>query len=195
MLITITGPTCSGKSTLEKEFVSRFNCNKITSFTTRPMRNGEVDTLDYFFLKEPPPFSEVVEQVEYNGNYYGIMKSEVEKARGAVTVVVVEPHGVQQVESYCAANDIKIFKVFVDQALPVLVERFLRRSCGDIASNLKLSDYYAQRLISLIHEHETWYNPLMYDALLTGDSLVSQLRNYLINFEFGEQENREEECK
>ncbi len=180
MLITITGPTCSGKSTLERDLVKKHGVNKITSFTTRPMRGGEVDTLDYFFLKELPPFSEVVEQIEYNGNYYGILKSEVEKARGKTTLVVVEPHGAQQVESYCAANDIEIFKVFVDQPIQVLVERFLRRSCGDIAGNLKLSEYYSQRLISLIDEHETWYNPLLYDALLTGDSLVSQLEQYAI---------------
>ncbi len=180
MLITITGPTCAGKSTFEKDLVSSKGWSRITSFTTREPRQGEVDGVDYFFLKEPPPEVDVVEQVEYNGKFYGILKSEVEKARTKNTVVVVEPNGATQLESYCAENDILIFKIFITQPSVVLVERFLSRSIPDLEKDPSLLEYYSKRLVSLLQEHETWYNPLVYDVLLVGQGkeLMEQLVVY-----------------
>lgn len=180
MLITITGPACAGKSTFEKELVSNKGWNRITSFTTREPRQGEVDGVDYFFLEEPPPESDVVEQVEYNGKFYGILKSELEKARTKNTVVVVEPNGATKLESYCAENDILVFKIFITQPSAVLVKRFLSRSVPDLAKNPSLIEYYSERLVSLLQEHETWYNPLLYDALLVGqgEDLMEQLKIY-----------------
>jgi guanylate kinase len=49
ILLTITGPTCAGKTTLQRLLVAR-GMQEIVSFTTRPPREGEVDGKDYWFV-------------------------------------------------------------------------------------------------------------------------------------------------
>ena len=56
------------------------------SATTRPMRSGERDAIDYYFLSREK-FQELIDEgalIEYEaifGNFYGTPKSEVERAR------------------------------------------------------------------------------------------------------------------
>lgn len=174
MLITLTGPTCSGKSTLEKTLVNNFGWSKIVSFTTRQMRHGEVDGQDYYFLKECPPDDQLVDKVDFNGNFYGILKSEVSRAETEIKVVVVEPHGVEQLTEYCQKNNIPLFKVFVGQTLEVLIARFLDRYAFDEKRN---PDYYVQRFLSMIEEFNTWYNPFLFDMLITGqDNMEGRIK-------------------
>ncbi|WP_293643879.1 hypothetical protein [Thiolapillus sp.] len=41
MIITITGPSCSGKSTLQAQLVETYGATPIPTVTTRPPRKGE----------------------------------------------------------------------------------------------------------------------------------------------------------
>ena len=55
------------------------------SATTRPIRNGEVNGKDYFFLTKPEfeeriRIGDLVERENIYGNYYGTLKSEVNRA-------------------------------------------------------------------------------------------------------------------
>lgn len=78
LLIVLSGPSGVGKGTVRKEiFDDPTTSYKYSiSMTTRNMREGEVDGVDYFF-KTKEEFEaliqedQFIEYAEYVGNYYG----------------------------------------------------------------------------------------------------------------------------
>ncbi len=85
-LIVLSAPSGSGKTTIAREVLKRNSSLRFSvSATTRPMRRGEVNGEDYFFL-EPEEFrrrvdlGEFVEWEEIYGNLYGTLQSEVDAA-------------------------------------------------------------------------------------------------------------------
>lgn len=95
-MIVLLGESASGKSWIEKQLV---NCGyeKIVSYTTRPMRAGEVDGFDYHYISEEE-FKRLnsenffSEYTRYNGWSYAIAREDCLDNR----VVVVEPFGFRQ---------------------------------------------------------------------------------------------------
>lgn len=78
LLIVFSGPSGVGKGTVRKEIFSTPNhaFEYSISATTRPMREGEVDGVDYHFIsrekfKKMIEQGEMLEYAEYVGNYYG----------------------------------------------------------------------------------------------------------------------------
>ena len=85
-LVVISGPSGSGKGTVLKElFALTDNKYKYSvSATTRSPREGETDGVNYYFLSHGEFFKktsdgDMLEYVEYSGNYYGTPKKPVEK--------------------------------------------------------------------------------------------------------------------
>lgn len=77
-LFCITGPSGSGKTSIMREVMD----NELTSFTTRPMREGEVDGKDYIFIKEEQfqnmlDSGALAEHTGYGGNHYGLTLEEL----------------------------------------------------------------------------------------------------------------------
>ncbi|REI29318.1 guanylate kinase [Staphylococcus felis] len=78
LLIVLSGPSGVGKGTVRKRIFddSTTSYKYSISMTTRPMREGEQDGVDYFF-KTREAFEQLIEQdefieyAEYVGNYYG----------------------------------------------------------------------------------------------------------------------------
>ena len=76
--IILCGPTASGKTYISEK-LQKAGCKLEVSFTSRPIRKGEIDGKDYHFLTEDV-FEEMInegdfyEWVEYDGNYYGTGK-------------------------------------------------------------------------------------------------------------------------
>jgi guanylate kinase len=87
-LVVIAGPSGSGKTTVAREILSRNPSFRFSvSATTRPIRAGEVDGKDYFFLTHAEfvrrrEAGEFVESEEIYGDLYGSLKVEVERALG-----------------------------------------------------------------------------------------------------------------
>ena len=75
-MIVITGASATGKTETARVLSTLFNIKKVVTHTTRPMRKGETDGVDYHFvskeeflkLKDEDYF---VETTTYNNNYYG----------------------------------------------------------------------------------------------------------------------------
>ena len=96
MILMIVGESACGKSTVEKVLRRDYDYNKIISYTTRPMREGEVNGIDYHFLSEDE-FDRL--QIEdkfaeigiYNNWKYG---SATEDFVGNI-VIVLTPHGMR----------------------------------------------------------------------------------------------------
>ena len=49
----VLGKSCSGKDTIFKKLKEdrELNLNTVTGYTTRPMREGEINGVEYFFCK------------------------------------------------------------------------------------------------------------------------------------------------
>ena len=113
-MIVLVGPSASGKTEAAKLLYSIYGIKKVITHTTRPMRIGEKDDVDYHFvskeeflkLKEKNYF---IETTLYNDNYYGTSKSEVSDNK----VLIVDPNGVKSILSL---NDprIIIFRLNAD---------------------------------------------------------------------------------
>ena len=80
-VIALYGASGSGKDTILKWVVSHYpKLHLIVSCTTRPMRDGEVDGLDYHFVTEEEMMEqilsgEMLEATEFRGWFYGTQTS------------------------------------------------------------------------------------------------------------------------
>jgi guanylate kinase len=87
-VFVVTGPSGAGKGTLIKLLLPRFpELEPAVSATTRPQRPGEEDGAHYWFLGREEfdrrvEAGEFLEWVDYVGNRYGTLRSEIERLRG-----------------------------------------------------------------------------------------------------------------
>lgn len=180
-IITLTGPSCAGKSTLENR-LAQLHFSKAVSTTTRPMREGEVDGRDYHFISREGFDRQLkegrfVEHVEFGGNHYGLSVEEVESlARlGHPIVVVCEPIGQKQIVAFCKKQSWQCFSVFVNGSMRLIAERFLARFADEIAfetgtvTKIKTATY-ATRLREMMTTERGWtfeaQNTATYDYVI-----------------------------
>ncbi|WP_187117190.1 guanylate kinase [Clostridium mediterraneense] len=96
VLIVISGPSGAGKGTICKALLEKHKEISLSvSATTRNPRCGEVDGVNYHFLKKEDFLARVeaddfLEYAEVYGNYYGTPKSNVEKILESGTDVILE---------------------------------------------------------------------------------------------------------
>jgi guanylate kinase len=119
-LFIVSGPSGSGKTSIMRNLLS----NELLSFTTRPMRKGEVDGVDYEFISQDTfdrKFNngELVEHTTYvgNGYNYGLTENELfSKLDKGDAFFVCDAIGGQQIydlwsEQY--SNKINLVRVFL----------------------------------------------------------------------------------
>lgn len=103
-LIIISGTTCAGKDTIVKKLLDiNKNICKSTSYTSRPIRPGEIDGKHYYFV-DRGTFEDKINnddfleyaQVQY-GDYYGTPKREVIELleSGKDVILVIDVQGAQ----------------------------------------------------------------------------------------------------
>ena len=102
-MIVLVGASASGKTEIAKELGRLFGIKKAVTHTTRSPRLGETNHVDYHFVSKEEFLSlkakdAFVETTEYNGNYYGCSKAEIDVDK----VVIVDPSGLR---SFLALND------------------------------------------------------------------------------------------
>ena len=97
LLIVISGPSGVGKGTVRKALFEMKNHNLTysVSMTTRKMRPGEVDGIDYYFttkeeFEEGIKNNKFLEYAEFVGNYYGTPLDKVNEKLDAGNEVVLE---------------------------------------------------------------------------------------------------------
>lgn len=98
MIFAIMGHTGSGKTTLANELNEKFDIPVITTHTDRPMRDGEVDGIDYHFKEigkiTPDKYVCIREfWTVYRDEpfVYGLLKEDIEKFKHCI--IVVDPRG------------------------------------------------------------------------------------------------------
>jgi guanylate kinase len=95
-VFVVTGPSGAGKGTLIARVSPRFRELAVAvSATTRPQRPGEEDGVHYYFLTREEfdrriDAGEFLEWVDYVGNRYGTLLSEVDRLRAAGKAPLLE---------------------------------------------------------------------------------------------------------
>lgn len=189
-VVTITGPSCSGKSTLARGLACH-GIHEVKSFTTRKPRADE-GTMGvnraYDFLTEEQveaiPEDQLIELVRFNGNYYGNTVSQLRSALAngkGVATVVVEPQGVHHWRAFAEKTGlINVESIYMEQPLATLVKRF--------TSRLEKTDdleYELTRLRNMFSvEHQTWHCAAPYNFVVKnyGDicgHTLDMVRGYL----------------
>jgi len=104
-LFVISGPSGSGKSSLIADVLKDLdNFEKSISATTRSVRRGEKDGVQYYFISKEDFEKQVgdgsfLEWAEYSGYYYGTPKKFVDDklAAGINVILEIEVQGAMQV--------------------------------------------------------------------------------------------------
>ncbi len=133
-LIVLSSPSGTGKSTLAKMLLDKYNNIKLsTSATTRKPREGEIDGFHYYFLSQEEFDRRVAndEFLEYAGVYeksYGTLKSQVEDkfAAGNDVLLDIDWQG-NRLVSEKIKDKSKIIRIFL---LPPSVEELSNRLNG-----------------------------------------------------------------
>jgi len=170
VVVTLTGPSCAGKSTLEKMLKAEGFAALISS-TTRAPRPGEEHGKHYYFLTREEFEAKIaaggfVEHVEFGGNRYGGEVAEFERqfATGKPVVVVCEPNGRDQIDAYCKRNGWECIKVYVGGRAETIARRFLTRFAEEwdnvnalsVPAIEKLMKSHAGRLAMMLTTEQAW---------------------------------------
>lgn len=130
-LVCISGPSGTGKGTVVKALVEQHPEIKVSiSATTRAPRPGEEDHVHYHFItreafEENIQNQRMLEYNQYCGNYYGTLRSEVEKSmkNHQVMILEIDVNGVGNVKKIYPGA----LTVFI---LPPSMEELERRLSG-----------------------------------------------------------------
>lgn len=128
MLMVISGPSATGKSTIVKEYLKRNPQIKMSvSATTRQPRPGETDGVNYFFLNKDVfrkrlENGEFLEHAQVYGNYYGTPKAYVEEQMtdGKDVLLEIDTEGAMQVREKFAEG---VFLFVIPPSLEALKQR------------------------------------------------------------------------
>lgn len=160
-LLTIIGESCTGKSELETR-ISKQGYHKAVSFTTRPMREGEVDGLDYHYITNEEfdkleKDGKLYEKTEYTVDgelwRYGLTKDSFSQDKPNVAVINFE--GLKQLLDREELKG-RIFVLVMQSEIDDRINRYLKRENVDIYSNKhsKNSSVVKDRLLQrIIQDH------------------------------------------
>lgn len=163
-IIVISGPSGVGKGTVIQGVLERVSSLKLAvSATTRFPREGEVDGVNYYFFSEET-FKKKVQENAFlewclvHGNYYGTLRSEVEKYTdsGFHVLLEIDVQGAQKIRN-SASN---VYSVFI---MPPSMDELVRRLQGrntEPESIIQKRVCVAQEELSLSDD---------YDSVVTND--------------------------
>lgn len=145
-LYVVSGPSGAGKSTVCKEVRKILGINLSISATSRNPRKGEENGVDYYFLtvkefEEKIKNNEFLEYAKVHGNYYGTLKSEVEKRlqNGEKIILEIDIQGGIQVKEKFPDAQLIFFKTPTKEDLEKRLRSRQTESEETIALRLKNS--------------------------------------------------------
>lgn len=174
LMVTLTGPSCSGKTELLSKLLSTGEFQVLRSLTTRARREGEGDS-EYLFVMEPH-FKHALKQGElaqstvFSNVSYGTTWKEIERVleTGKIPIRIVEPTGVDQFTQALKHRKMDVFSVFVDADFDVIIDRWIHRI--NESDNPDIA-HFTKRLITSSTEERRWFMVRKYDLhVISNDS-------------------------
>lgn len=137
-LILLIGCMASGKDTILKEIINEGYAEPVISHTSRPMRKGEKDGIEYHFvsaeemlkMKENNEFIEFKSYKAANNEkwYYGVNKNSLEKGLSKNYILIVDITGMRQIKEYFKDDkNMEITTIFLDVDKETRRKRAIRR--------------------------------------------------------------------
>lgn len=163
--ILFSAPSGSGKTTIIREILKRFDCFEFSiSATSRRPREGETDGKDYYFLSAET-FERRVQEGQfleweevYAGTRYGTLKSEIDRIwdNGHVIIFDVDVNGGMNIKKYFGADALALF--VMPPSVEVLEQRLrcrgteseeaITKRLARSAAELKMSDQFDVTIIN-----------------------------------------------
>jgi guanylate kinase len=134
-LFIVSAPSGAGKTTLCQKLSSIIqNLKHSVSYTTRPMRHGEINNRDYTFIKEDvfrrmAGKDEFVEWAEVHGNLYGTSRKRLDAMldKGIDVILDVDTQGAKQIRKKYKDG---IYIFILPPSRGALKERLKNRMCN-----------------------------------------------------------------
>lgn len=126
-IIAICGKAGAGKDTLLKHLTMKYVVHEIISCTTRPMREGEKEGVNYYYLTKEQFVQklmndEMLEATEFNSWFYGTMKQGLDPE--GWNVGVFNPEGI---EALAENSEIELYTIYLDVPGKIRLLRQLNR--------------------------------------------------------------------
>lgn len=131
-MVILSGKTCSGKTTILKELIKGDCYKKLITYTTRDMRPGEKQDIDYHFITEEEFLQKVSENffVEYQyyetvdgRKYYGSSYQDVLAADNK-TIAILTPDGIRDIKKN---TDKEMFVIYINSNNQAIEKRLRKR--------------------------------------------------------------------
>lgn len=163
-LVVVSGPSGVGKDTVVSEYLKLHPEDKLSiSMTSRPMREGDIEGVSYYFktkeeFEEEVKKGNLLEYATYHGNYYGTPKSEVLKRLddGINVILVIEVQGARNIKNMLGDDVLLIF--VLPPSLDSLRERLIKRGNTSLEAinerieiakkEIEVSDFYDYKIIN-----------------------------------------------
>lgn len=129
-LITITGPSASGKTTLVRKLEERTNVTELKGYTTRAPRDENDENYEFIahedFEKDKEAFCEII---ELYGDTYGRKWNDILEITqsGGIPVAIVSPEGVDVYNKVCKTLGLQHITIWLGAEKSVLKERQMLR--------------------------------------------------------------------
>ena len=165
-ILVVSGPSGSGKTSLARAVCEEFGDKAYFSIssTTRAIREGEKDGVDYFFLTKEEFIKDIeegyfLEWAEVHGNFYGTSKRQIDSAlsEGKIVFLDIDVQGYELVKK--AYPDITSGIFVTTPNIEILKQRLKNRGT-ETEESMKVRIFNALREMEKI--------PL-YDYLLIND--------------------------
>ncbi len=137
-MIVLSGRSCTGKDTVQRELVKR-GFQKLVTYTSRPMRSGETQDIEYHFISAEEFKDKINEgffaehrvyHTEVNGQsedwFYGSAADDIKNASNN-TITILTPEGVSNLKRNCDDN---IFVIYLFSNDKTVIKRQKMR-CDD----------------------------------------------------------------
>lgn len=136
-VITLTGMSASGKDAILKGVISRSSIKPVISTTSRPIRKGETDGVEYHFVSKEQAekklynheFIEVREYYVANGDrwLYGITKDSIDIDSNDTYIAIVDYDGLKQLNKYLDRSNVEHYSYYLNVNYQDLLLRSLQR--------------------------------------------------------------------
>jgi guanylate kinase len=166
-LLVLSAPSGGGKSSIARNLLQgRDDLGYSVSATTRPLREGEREGVDYHFLTGDEflrrrEAGEFLESATYGGHLYGTLRSEIDRifAAGRHAVLDIEIEGARQIRA-SFPNSLHLF------VLPPSAEVLIGRLKG---RNTEPAEAVRQRITRAVEELDAVAE---YDYVVVNQDLV-----------------------